>query len=201
MIAVELDGEMHSADQGIRPGTSTDTLADLKPVFRDGGRGSAGTSSPLRYGAAGVLLASRAGAEAHGLRPRARILDRTTVGVHPIIMLTGPIAATRKLLERNGMTIGDIELVEINEAFSSVVRALEQDLEPDMDRVNVNGGAIPLGHPVGASGSRLFATLLAEMERRDVEIGTRYHVLRRRAGHGDSGAAVGRMNCANLGYR
>jgi acetyl-CoA acetyltransferase family protein len=118
-----------------------------------------------------VLLASRAGAERHGVRPRARILDQTTVGVDPIIMLTGPIPATRKLLERNGMSIGDIDLIEINEAFSSVVLAWERELKPDMDRVNVNGGAIALGHPVGATGARLFGTLLAEMERRDAEIG------------------------------
>jgi acetyl-CoA acyltransferase len=118
-----------------------------------------------------VLLASADGAARHGLRPRARILDQTTVGVDPIIMLTGPIPATRKLLERNRMTIGDIDLIEINEAFSSVVLAWERELKPDMDRVNVNGGAIALGHPVGASGARLFGTLIAEMERRDVEIG------------------------------
>jgi acetyl-CoA acyltransferase len=106
-----------------------------------------------------------------GLRPRARILDQTTVGVDPVIMLTGPIPATRRLLERNGMSIGDIGLVEISEAFSSVVLAWERELKPDPDRVNVNGGAIALGHPVGASGARLFGMLIAEMERRDVEIG------------------------------
>jgi acetyl-CoA acetyltransferase len=107
----------------------------------------------------------------NGLTIRARILDQTTVGVDPIIMLTGPIPATRKLLERNGMTIDDVDLVEINEAFSSVVLAWERELKPDMDRVNVNGGAIALGHPVGATGGRLIATLLAELERRDLEIG------------------------------
>jgi acetyl-CoA acyltransferase len=148
-----------------------ESLANLKPVFRRDGRVTAGSSSPLTDGAAGVLVASRDAADRHGLRARARILDQTTVGVDPEIMLTGPIPATRKLLERNGMTMGDIDLVEVNEAFSSVVLAWEQELKPDMDRVNVNGGAIALGHPVGASGSRLFATLLAEMERRDVEIG------------------------------
>ena len=121
--------------------------------------------------AAGVLLASREGTGRYGLRPRARILDQTTVGVDPILMLTGPIPATRKLLDRNRMTIDDIDLVEINEAFSSVVLAWERELKPDMGRVNVNGGAIALGHPVGATGSRLFGTLLAEMERRDAEIG------------------------------
>jgi acetyl-CoA acyltransferase len=172
MIPMELDGEKRASDQAIRPGTSLASLAGLKTVFRpENGRITAGSSSPICDGAAGVLLASREGAERHGLTPRARILDQTTVGVDPIIMLTGPIPATRRLLERNGMTIDDIDLVEINEAFSSVVLAWERELRPDMARVNVNGGAIALGHPVGASGSRLFGTLLAEMERRDVEIG------------------------------
>jgi acetyl-CoA acyltransferase len=172
MVPMETDGQVRSSDQTIRPGTSLESLASLKAVFRpDNGRITAGTSSPICDGAAGVLVTSRDAAEHHGLRPRARILDQTTVGVDPIIMLTGPIPATRKLLERNSMTMSDIDLVEINEAFSSVVLAWERELKPDMDRVNVNGGAIALGHPVGATGSRLFATLLAEMERRDVEIG------------------------------
>jgi acetyl-CoA acetyltransferase family protein len=172
MVPLELDGETRTSDQTIRPGTSMENLAGLKTVFRPNhGRITAGSSSPISDGAAGVLLTSREGAERHGLRPRARILDQTTVGVDPIMMLTGPIPATRRLLERNAMTMDDIDLVEINEAFSSVVLAWERELKPDMDRVNVNGGAIALGHPVGASGSRLFGTLLAEMERRDVEIG------------------------------
>ncbi|MCU1480624.1 MAG: acetyl-CoA acetyltransferase [Subtercola sp.] len=172
MVPMTLDGEQRMSDQSVRPGTSLETLAGLKTVFRpENGRVTAGTSSPLTDGAAGVLLASRAASEKHGLKVRARILDQTTVGVDPIIMLTGPIPATRKLLARNGLTIGDIDLIEINEAFGSVVLAWQQELEPDMQRVNVNGGAIALGHPVGATGSRLIATLLAEMERRDVELG------------------------------
>ena len=171
MIPLDLDGQTRASDQGIRPETSMEGLARLKAVFRADGQITAGSSSPISDGAAGLLLASAAAAERHGLRPRARILDQTTVGVDPVIMLTGPIPATRKLLERNGMTIGDIDLIEINEAFSSVVLAWERELKPDMDRVNVNGGAIALGHPVGATGARLFATLLAEMERRDAETG------------------------------
>jgi acetyl-CoA acetyltransferase family protein len=172
MIPLKLDGEVRTSDQTIRAQTSMESLAGLRTVFRpEDGRITAGSSSPICDGAAGVLLASRSGIEQHGLTPRARILDQTTVGVDPIIMLTGPIPATRRLLERNGMSIGDIDLIEINEAFSSVVLAWERELHPDMSRVNVNGGAIALGHPVGASGSRLFGTLLAEMERRDVEIG------------------------------
>ena len=172
MIPMQLDGETRTSDQGIRPQTTAAGLAELKPVFRPAdGQITAGSSSPLSDGAAGVVLASRDGARRHGLRPRARIMDHTTVGVDPIIMLTGPIPATRKLLERNGMTVGDIDLFEVNEAFSSVVLAWERELKPDPDRVNVNGGAIALGHPVGASGARLLGTLLAEMERRDAEIG------------------------------
>jgi acetyl-CoA acyltransferase len=171
MIPLELDGDVRTTDQTIRPGTSLDGLASLKPVFRPAGRITAGSSSPISDGAAGVLLASGAGAERYGLRPRARILDQTTVGVDPIIMLTGPIPATRKLLERNNMSIADIDLIEVNEAFSSVVLAWEAELKPDMDKVNVNGGAIALGHPVGATGARLFGTILAEMERRDAETG------------------------------
>jgi acetyl-CoA acyltransferase len=172
MIPMELDGQLRRGDQGIRPGTDVGQLAALRPAFRsDGGRITAGTSSPLSDGAAAVLVASREAVSRHGLKARAKILDQTTVGVDPVIMLTGPIPATRKLLERTGLGIGDIDLIEVNEAFASVVLAWERELKPDMDRVNVNGGAIALGHPVGASGSRLFATLLAELERRDAEIG------------------------------
>jgi len=171
MIPMELDGQIRRGDQGIRPGTDIGKLAALRPAFREGGRITAGTSSPLSDGAAGVLVVSREAAARHGLRARARILDQTTVGVDPVIMLTGPIPATRKLLDRTGLGIGDIDLIEVNEAFASVVLAWERELKPDMDRVNVNGGAIALGHPVGASGSRLFATLLAEMDRRDAELG------------------------------
>jgi acetyl-CoA acetyltransferase family protein len=167
----ELDGEVRKSDQTVRPGTSTESLEALTTVFRADGRITAGTSSPICDGASGVLLASRDAAEAHGLRVRARILDQTTVGVDPIIMLTGPIPATQKLLQRNGLTMDDIDLVEINEAFSSVVIAWQRELGADMSRVNVNGGAIALGHPVGATGGRLIATIVAELERRDAEIG------------------------------
>jgi len=172
MIAWELDGERRTSDQTVRPGTDVATLGALKTVFRaENGRITAGTSSPICDGAAGVLLASRPAVEEHGLTARARILDQTTVGVDPVIMLTGPIPATRKLLDRNGLAISDIDLFEVNEAFSSVVLAWQRELKPDMDRVNVNGGAIAVGHPVGATGARLVATIVAEMERRDVELG------------------------------
>ncbi|WP_068396004.1 thiolase family protein [Kribbia dieselivorans] len=171
IIPMELDGEIRTSDQTVRPGTSMETLAGLKPAFRpEGGRVTAGSSSPICDGASGVLLASRDAVNQHGLRPRARIVDHTTVGVDPIIMLTGPIPATRKLLERNGLTMADIDLVEINEAFSSVVIAWERELGADMSKVNVNGGAIALGHPVGATGARLVGTAVAELERRDGEL-------------------------------
>ena len=125
----------------------------------------------LAIWAAAVLLMTREKADQLGLRPRARILDQTTVGVDPVIMLTGPIPATKKLLDRNGMKMDDIDLIEINEAFASVVAAWRRELEPDMDRVNVNGGAIAIGHPLGSTGARLITTLLHEMERSDKETG------------------------------
>jgi acetyl-CoA acyltransferase len=118
-----------------------------------------------------VLLMSREKARELGLQPRARIFDAITVGVDPVVMLTGPIPATRELLGRNGMTIDDLDLIEINEAFASVVGAWRHELRPDMERVNVNGGALALGHPLGSSGARLITTLLHELERSDGELG------------------------------
>ncbi|EID10473.1 thiolase family protein [Mycolicibacterium phlei] len=172
MVPMQLDGQIRTDDQTVRPDTSLETLAKLKPVFRpDNGRITAGSSSPICDSAAAVLLCTREAAQRHGLRLRARIADQITVGVDPIIMLTGPIPATRKLLERNGLTVDDVDLFEVNEAFSSVVLAWERELQPDMDRVNVNGGAIALGHAVGATGARLVATLLHEMPRRDATLG------------------------------
>ncbi len=171
VIPFAVNGDTYLVDQGIRPDTTLEKLSELKPAFSEDGRITAGNSSQISDGAAAVLLMERSKAEALGLEPRARILDQTTVGVDPVIMLTGPIPATRKLLERNGMIIDDIDLVEINEAFASVVAAWRRELEPDMDRVNVNGGAIALGHPLGSTGARLITTLLHEMERADKEIG------------------------------
>ncbi|MEV0110040.1 thiolase family protein [Nocardia sp. NPDC050799] len=172
MVRMELDGEDRLGDQTIRPGTTLETLGSLKPVFRpENGRITAGTSSPICDSAAAVVLCTREAAERHGLRVRARIADQTTVGVDPIIMLTGPIPATRKLLERTGLTVDDIDLFEVNEAFSSVVLAWQRELKADEERVNVNGGAIALGHAVGATGARLIATVLNEMERRDSALG------------------------------
>jgi len=169
-IPFAVNGDTHVTDQGLRE-TTLEGLAGLKPAFKEDGRITAGNSSQVSDGAAGVLLMTREKADALGLKARARIFDQTTVGVDPVIMLTGPIPATRKLLERNGMTMDDIDLVEINEAFASVVVAWQRELEPDMDRVNVNGGAIALGHPLGSTGARLITTLLHEMERTDKEMG------------------------------
>jgi acetyl-CoA acyltransferase len=172
-MTVRMNGSEETvvADQGIRPDTSLEALSGLKPAFKPDGKVTAGNSSQISDGAAAVLLMTREKADEYGLKPRARILDQTTVGVDPVIMLTGPIPATRKLLERNSMTMNDIDLVEINEAFASVVAAWRRELEPDMDRVNVNGGAIALGHPLGSTGARLITTLLHELERSDKEVG------------------------------
>jgi acetyl-CoA acyltransferase len=171
IIPMHVDGEIVTSDQGIRRDTSIEALAGLKPAFKEGGSVTAGNSSQISDGAAAVLLMAREKADELGLTPRARIYDATTVGVDPVIMLTGPIPATRALLQRNGMTIDDLDLIEINEAFASVVGAWRHELRPDMDRVNVNGGALALGHPLGSSGARLITTLLHELERSDRELG------------------------------
>jgi acetyl-CoA acetyltransferase family protein len=171
IVPIQVNGDTHSTDQGIRPETTLEKLAELKTVFKEDGKITAGNSSQISDGAAAVLLMSREKADALGLAPRARVLDQTTVGVDPVMMLTGPIPATERLLGRNGMTIDDIDLIEINEAFASVVAAWRRELEPDMDRVNVNGGAIAIGHPLGSTGARLLTTLLHEMERDDKQVG------------------------------
>jgi acetyl-CoA acyltransferase len=170
MIPFEADGETRVTDQGLRD-TTLEGLAGLRPAFKEDGKITAGNSSQVSDGAAAVLLMTREKADALGLDARARIYDMTTVGVDPVIMLTGPIPATQKLLERNSMTMRDIDLVEINEAFASVVAAWQRELDPDMDRVNVNGGSIAIGHPLGSTGARLITTLLHEMERSDKEMG------------------------------
>jgi acetyl-CoA acyltransferase len=171
IVPVAVNGSVVASDQGIRPDTTLAGLAELQPAFREDGRHTAGNSSQISDGAAAVLLMSREKADELGVRPRARILDQTTVGVDPVLMLTGPIPATRKILSRNGLAIGDVDRIEINEAFASVVAAWELELEPDAERVNVNGGAIALGHPLGSSGARLITTLLHELERSDGERG------------------------------
>jgi acetyl-CoA acetyltransferase family protein len=160
-------GQMVSVDEGLRD-TTKESLAALKPSFRteeEGGRVTAGNSSQITDGAAAVLIMSEERANALGVTPRARFVDFALAGADPRLMLTAPIPATRKVLERAGLTIDDVDLVEINEAFASVVLAWEQELHPDMERVNVSGGAIAIGHPLGCSGARLLTTLLNELER------------------------------------
>jgi acetyl-CoA acetyltransferase family protein len=171
IVPISVDGDTYATDQGIRPDTNLEVLAQLKPAFKPDGVITAGNSSQISDGAAAVLLMSREKADELGLKPRARILDQTTVGCDPVKMLEGPIPATAKLLERNGMSIGDIDYIEINEAFAPVVAAWRREHEPDMDRVNPRGGAMALGHPLGSTGARLVATLLHELEDDDREIG------------------------------
>ena len=156
---------MVSRDEGLRD-TSREALARLRPVV-DGGLHTAGTSSQVSDGAAAVLLADEDRARELGLRPRARILAQCLVGAEPYYHLDGPVAATERVLASSGMTLGDIDLFEVNEAFASVVLSWQGVHNPDPDRVNVNGGAIALGHPVGSTGSRLITTALHELERRD----------------------------------
>jgi len=171
ILPIEVDGRTIVADQGIRPESTLETLAGLRPAFKEDGKITAGNASQVSDGAAAVLLMTRAKARALGLEPRARIVDQAIVGVDPVIMLTGPIPASRKILKRNGIGIDDIDLIEVNEAFASVVAAWYRELGPDMEKVNVNGGAIALGHPLGSTGARLITTLLHELERTDKETG------------------------------
>jgi acetyl-CoA acyltransferase len=157
--------EIFNKDEGIRPDTTVETLAALKPAFKPDGKVTAGNSSQITDGASALLIMSEEKASSLGLTPRARFHAFAIAGVDPITMLTGPIPATSKVLERAKMTLDDIDLVEINEAFASVVLAWEKEHHPDMNKVNVNGGAIALGHPLGCSGAKLMATLLCELER------------------------------------
>ena len=163
----DAEGNMMTADEGIRD-TTMESLGKLKPSFRpeeEGGRVTAGNSSQITDGAASLLIMSEAKAKALGLTPRARFVNFALAGDDPRYMLTAPIPSTRKVLERSGLTMDDIDITEINEAFASVVLAWEKELRPNMETVNPNGGAIALGHPLGASGARLMTTLLNELER------------------------------------
>ena len=158
-------------DEGIRTDTSLEKLASLKPAFKPDGLITAGNSSQISDGAAAVLIMERATAERLGLRPRARFVSFSLAGDNPILMLTAPIPATFKVLERAGLTLDQIDLVEINEAFASVVLAWQRETGADLSRVNVNGGAVAVGHPLGASGARLTTVLLHELERTDGRYG------------------------------
>jgi acetyl-CoA acyltransferase len=154
-----------TADEGIRPGTTAETLRGLKPAFKEDGKITAGNSSQICDGASAVLIMSAEKAKELGLTPRARFHSFAVAGADPVTMLTGPIPATEKILKRSGLSIDDIDLFEVNEAFASVVLAWQKETGADMEKVNVNGGAIALGHPLGGSGAKLMATLLNELER------------------------------------
>jgi acetyl-CoA acyltransferase len=159
------DGSVFDTDEGVRVPVNWEKLASLAPSFKPDGVVTAGSSSQISDGAAALLIMSEARAKALNLTPRARIVATSLAGVDPTIMLTGPIPATQRVLKKAGLKIDQIDLFEINEAFASVVLAWERELHPDMSRVNVNGGAIALGHPLGCSGGRLMNTLLHELER------------------------------------
>ena len=159
------DGSVFDTDEGVRVPVNWEKLASLAPSFKPDGVVTAGSSSQISDGAAAVLIMSEARAKVLKLTPRARIVATSLAGVDPTIMLTGPIPATQRVLKKAGLKIDQIDLFEINEAFASVVLAWERELHPDMERVNVNGGAIALGHPLGCSGAKLMNTLLHELER------------------------------------
>ena len=160
-----------SADEGPRSNTSLAALGQLPPVFKEGGTVTAGNSSPMSDGAAALLLATETGLDRHGLEPIGRILASAASGVHPDVMGIGPVPASRTALERAALSIADLDLVELNEAFAAQSLACIRELGLDPDTVNTNGGAIALGHPLGASGARILTTLVHEMRRRNARYG------------------------------
>ncbi len=171
VVPVDVAGVSVATDQGIRPHTSLEALAALRPAFREDGQVTAGNASQISDGASALLLADRDTAESLGLPARARIVDHVAVGVDPVLMFEGPVPATRTLLERNELEVGDVDRYEVNEAFASVLCMWERELRADPETVNVNGGAIALGHPLGASGARLLTSLVHELERADAQRG------------------------------
>jgi acetyl-CoA acyltransferase len=178
--------ELVTSDEGIRPDSNVEALAKLKPAFKEDGKVTAGNSSQITDGASAVLIMSEEKAKELGYTPRAKFIAFALAGVDPVTMLTGPIPATTKVLDRAGLTLDDIDLIEINEAFASVVLAWQKEHKVNMDKVNVNGGAIALGHPLGASGAKLCATLLNELER----TGGRYGLLTMCEGGGLANATI-----------
>ncbi|HVB51000.1 MAG TPA: thiolase family protein [Acidimicrobiales bacterium] len=178
--------ELMTSDEGIRPDSSMESLGKLKPAFKENGKVTAGNSSQITDGASAVLIMSEEKARELGYTPRAKFHTFALAGVDPVTMLTGPIPATTKVLERSGLTLDDIDLIEINEAFASVVLAWQKEHKVDLAKVNVNGGAIALGHPLGASGAKLCATLLNELER----TGGRYGLLTMCEGGGLANATI-----------
>jgi acetyl-CoA acyltransferase len=178
--------EIMTVDEGIRPDSNMESLAKLKPAFKEGGKVTAANSSQITDGASAVLIMSEEKARELGYKARAKFHTFALAGVDPVTMLTGPIPATTKVLERSGLTLDDIDLIEINEAFASVVLAWQKEHKVDLEKVNVNGGAIALGHPLGASGAKLCATLLNELER----TGGRYGLLTMCEGGGLANATI-----------
>jgi len=171
--APDADGneQLVTTDQGPRRGGTAEKLAKLRPAFKEDGTVTAATSSQITDGAAAVLMSTKEKALELGVTPRARVRAMSVVGTDPTIMLLGPAPATRKVLKRAGMTMNDIDLFEVNEAFAPVVMAWQTEMDADLNKTNVNGGAMALGHPLGCTGARLIVTLLHEMERRDVGVG------------------------------
>jgi acetyl-CoA acyltransferase len=178
--------ELMTSDEGIRPDSNVETLGKLKPAYKEGGKVTAGNASQITDGASAVLIMSEEKAKELGYTPRARFVAFALAGVDPVTMLTGPIPATTKVLERAGLTLEDMDLIEINEAFASVVLAWQKEHKADLAKVNVNGGAIALGHPLGASGAKLCATWLNELER----TGGRYGLLTMCEGGGLANATI-----------
>jgi len=166
-VPVDIDGDTvaMSTDEGIREGTTVESLGQLKPAFKEDGKITAGNSSQISDGASAVLVMSREKAEELGLTPRARFHSFALAGADPVTMLKGPIPATDKIMAKTDLTLDDIDLFEVNEAFASVVLAWQKEHGTDLSKTNVNGGAIALGHPLGCSGTKLMATLLNELER------------------------------------
>lgn len=173
-------------DEGPRENSSVEKLASLKPAFKEDGKITAGNASQISDGAAAILLMSREKAEELGLKPKFKVLARTVVGSDPTLMLTGPIPATEKVLKKAGLTINDIDVFEVNEAFASVPMAWLKETGADPDKLNPNGGAIALGHPLGASGARLMVTMMHELER----TGGRYGLQTMCEGHGMANATI-----------
>ena len=165
------DGSVFDTDEGVRVPVNREKMAALTPSFKPDGVVTAANASQISDGAAALMLMSSERANALGIRPRARVVATALAGVDPTMMLTGPIPATQRVLKKAALGLDDVDLYEINEAFASVVLAWERELHPDMSRVNVNGGAIALGHPLGCSGAKLMTTLLHELERTSTRYG------------------------------
>ncbi len=180
------DGRVFDTDEGVRMPPNLEKMAALKPVFKEGGVVTAGNSSQISDGAAALVLASPKAVGIYNLMPRARVVARVVVGSDPVVMLDGPISATRKVLQKAGLTLDEIDVIEINEAFASVVLAWAHEFQPDMGKVNPNGGAIAHGHPLGATGAVLMTKLLHELER----TGGKYGLQTMCIGHGMATATI-----------